>query len=159
MYPKVKMTDLARPPVDDTSSTKTIRLVDDKSYTGGGKSKRKSQSKDEIRKKLQGYIECDIAKIPLYSHCRYITWDKKNNRPKFCPGGMLTLKRDKYIVLTNGKMRWTVSRDFFDTNGNKIFSSRIFKKRDKNDDMEKELKKREGLIQKLYKLLQEGKQK
>ena len=68
---------------------------------------------------------------------------------------MLTLKRDKYIVLTNGKMRWTVSRDFFDKNGNKIFTSRIFKKRDKNDDMEKELKKREGLIQKLYKLLKE----
>ena len=72
MYPKVKMTDLGRPRVDDTSSTKTIRLVDDKSYTGGSKkSKRKSQSKDEIRKKLQGYIECEISKIPLYSHQIY----------------------------------------------------------------------------------------
>ena len=30
-----------------------------------------------------------------------------------------------------------------------------YSKRDKNDDMEKELKKREGLIQKLYKLLKE----
>mgnify|MGYP001307702137 CR=1 FL=1 len=153
MVQKMKMTDLARPKVE----IKSIRLVDDKSFQSGGNKQRKraSQSKDEIRKKLKGYIECDIAKIPLYSHCRYITWDKKNQKPKFCSGGMLTLKRDKYIVLTNGKLRWTVSRDFFDNNGNKIFSSRIFKKRDKNDDMEKELKKREGLIQKLYKLLKE----
>ena len=35
----------------------------------------------EIRKKLQGYIECSIPDIPLYSHCRYITWDKENKKP------------------------------------------------------------------------------
>ena len=154
MFKKIKINDLGRPP----STDKSIRLVDDKSYTGGGKSKKqkkKSQSKDEIRKKLQGYIECDIAKIPLYTHCRYITWDKDNKRPKFCPGGMLTLKRDKYIVLTNGRLRWTVSREFKDDDGNVFFRSRIFKKRDKNDNMQKELEKRDKLVQKLYKLLKD----
>tara|TARA_B100000902_G_scaffold377343_1_gene409464 strand:+ start:873 stop:1340 length:468 start_codon:yes stop_codon:yes gene_type:complete len=152
MFKKIKINDLGRPP----STDKSIRLVDDKSYTGGGKNKKqkkKSQSKDEIRKKLQGYIECDIANIPLYSHCRYITWDKDNKRPKFCQGGMLTLKRDKYIVLTNGRLRWTVSREFVDKEGNVYFRSRVFKKRDKTDNMQKELEKRDKLVQKLYKLL------
>lgn len=154
MFKKITINDLGRPP----STNKSIRLVDDKSYTGGGKSKKqkkKSQSKDEIRKKLQGYIECDIAKIPLYTHCRYITWDKDNKRPKFCSGGMLTLKRDKYIVLTNGRLRWTVSREFKDDDGNVFFRSRVFKKRDKNDNMQKELEKRDKLVQKLYKLLKD----
>jgi len=152
MFPKVKMTDLARP----KNNKKTIRLVDDKSYKKPKRTKTsRSQSKEAIRNKLKGYIECDISKIPIYSHCRYITWDKKNNRPKFCLGGMLTLKRDKYVVLKSGSLTWSVSRNCEDDKGNNIFTSRFFKKRDKNDDMSKELDKRERLIQKLYKLLKE----
>ena len=52
MFKKITISDLGRPPV----TNKTIRLVDDKSYQSGGKKTktRKSQSKDEIRKKLQG---------------------------------------------------------------------------------------------------------
>ena len=82
MFKKITITDLGRPPV----TNKSIRLVDDKSYQSGGKKTktRKTQSKDEIRKKLQGYIECSIPDIPLYSHCRYITCDKENKKPKFC---------------------------------------------------------------------------
>ena len=157
MFKKITITDLGRPPV----TNKSIRLVDDKSYQSGGKKTktRKTQSKDEIRKKLQGYIECSIPDIPLYSHCRYITWDKENKKPKFCLGGMSTLKREKYIILTNGKVRWSVSRHFYDDSGNIIFSSRIFKKRDKNDNMKRELEKRDKLVQKLYKLLKDGSDK
>jgi len=113
------------------------------------------QNKKDIKKKLKNYIEFPLNKIPIGSHCRYITWDKYKKRPKFCTGGVLKLKRDKFVVLGNGKVTWTVSRQFTDDHNNIIFSSRFFKIKGEQDKLNETIKNQNKIIQKLYKRLKE----
>jgi hypothetical protein len=70
---------------------------------------------DDIKDKLKNYIKVkDIASIPLYTHIRYI--EKKLNpltqkiEQKFRLGGYLINNKncDKYIVLSNGRLKWSV---------------------------------------------------
>ena len=87
----------------------TKRLTNDTNYK---KSIQKQMSPDEIKEKLQEYKPIDdINTVPLNSHIRYFTVDKNTGKKQFRLGGFLTKIEDKYIVLSNGKLSWSVQKD------------------------------------------------
>ena len=74
-------------------------------------------TEDEIEEKLEDYIEIeDIFKVPLNSHIRYYTLIPGKDgeiKKAFRLGGQLKNKdnADKYIILSNGKVTWTVQME------------------------------------------------
>ena len=83
------------------------RLGDD-SYKRPKKTLTDKLSAEEIKEKLEDYIEVeDISKVPLNTHIRYFTEkedkDKKKKIKVFRLGGFLVNKNnyDKYVVLSN----------------------------------------------------------
>ena len=74
-------------------------------------------TEEEIEEKLEDYIEIeDIFKVPLNSHIRYYTLIPGKDgeiKKAFRLGGQLKNKdnADKYIILSNGKVTWTVQMD------------------------------------------------
>jgi len=74
-------------------------------------------TEEEIEEKLADYLEVeDINKVPIGTHIRYYTLvpDYKGDIKKaFRLGGQLHNKdnADKYIILSNGKITWTVQMD------------------------------------------------
>lgn len=74
-------------------------------------------TEEEIDEKLEDYIEItDIKKVPINSHIRYFTLipdDKGQLKKSFRLGGFLKNKdnADKYIILTNNSVSWTVQID------------------------------------------------
>jgi hypothetical protein len=74
-------------------------------------------TQEEIDDKLADYIEIDdILKVPIGTHIRYYTLiaDKNGELIKaFRLGGQLKNKdnADKYIILSNGKVTWTVQTE------------------------------------------------
>ena len=108
-------------------NTKT--LSQDKSYNppSNGTYTSKIQNPEEIKKKLEGYKRVkDINKIPLGTHIRYITL--KENRERFTLGGFLIkIEKNKYIVLTNNTVRWSVQQHHY-RNEKRVFSTIFFAK-------------------------------
>lgn len=74
-------------------------------------------TEEEIDEKLEDYIEIeDIFKVPLNSHIRYYTLIPGKDgeiKKAFRLGGQLKNKdnADKYIILSNGKVTWTVQME------------------------------------------------
>jgi hypothetical protein len=74
-------------------------------------------TEEEIDEKLADYLEVeDIKKVPIGTHIRYFTLipDAKGEIKKaFRLGGQLHNKdnADKYIILSNGKVTWTVQME------------------------------------------------
>ena len=74
-------------------------------------------TEEEIEEKLEDYIEIeDIFKVPLNSHIRYYTLIPGKDgeiKKAFRLGGQLKNKdnADKYIILSNGKVTWTVQME------------------------------------------------
>jgi hypothetical protein len=88
----------------------TKRLTNDTNYNK--KSIQKQLSPDEIKEKLADYKPIqDINDVPLNTHIRYFSVDKKTGKKQFRLGGFLTKNEDKYIVLSNGKLSWSVQKD------------------------------------------------
>jgi hypothetical protein len=74
-------------------------------------------TEEEIEEKLADYLEVeDIKKVPIGTHIRYFTLvpnDKGEIKKAFRLGGQLHNKdnADKYIILSNGKITWTVQTE------------------------------------------------
>ena len=74
-------------------------------------------TEEEIEEKLADYIEVeDILKVPINSHIRYYTLIPGKDgelKKAFRLGGQLKNKdnADKYIILSNGTVTWTVQID------------------------------------------------
>jgi len=74
-------------------------------------------TEEEIEEKLADYIEVeDILKVPIGSHIRYYTLIPGKDgelKKAFRLGGQLKNKdnADKYIILSNGTVTWTVQID------------------------------------------------
>ncbi len=91
--------------------TSTKRLTEDTNYKKEGKSIQQTLSPNEIKEKLQEYTQIeDIGEAPLNSHIRYVTIDK-NGKKQFRLGGFLTKNENDYIVLSNGKLSWSVQKN------------------------------------------------
>lgn len=87
----------------------------EKRYKRPPLTKQEMLSYDQIKKLLKNYIrEDDIGKVPLGTHIRYIEQklDPVTNTidQKFRLGGYLINNKypDKYIVLSNGSLKWSV---------------------------------------------------
>lgn len=91
--------------------TGTKRLSADTDYKKTGKSLQQTLSPNEIKEKLQEYVQIeDIDEASLNSHIRYFTIDK-NGKKQFRLGGFLTKIDKDYIVLSNGKLSWSVQKN------------------------------------------------
>jgi len=96
---------------------KTVSISNDKKYTRPKHTMQDKITEEEINDILKDYIECDdITKIPIGTHLRYFitTTNKKGDTErKFRFGGFLKNKDncDKYIILTNNTISWSVQVD------------------------------------------------
>ena len=89
------------------------------------------QSRKEIEKKLDGYVEIeeeDVDNLQEGSFIRYIKWDAKTGGERFVTGGVLMRVNPEYLLI-KGKDNGTFSaqRYAYDKKGNKIFTTRFFK--------------------------------
>jgi len=77
------------------------------------KKEKKKLTQDEIEKQLDDYIEVkDLNTVPMGAHIKYFKKDNIGD-DKYRVGGFLMHKKGlpSYIVLTNGKINWSVQVD------------------------------------------------
>tara|TARA_B110000211_G_scaffold235020_1_gene308528 strand:+ start:7734 stop:8207 length:474 start_codon:yes stop_codon:yes gene_type:complete len=87
------------------------------------------QNKKSMKQKLKHYTRVvDIDTVPLNTHIRYVSLDKKLKQV-FRTGGILIKKHSKYIKLSNGTVQWSVQRYHYrDDQVDPIFKSVFFSK-------------------------------
>lgn len=114
------------------------RLTKDTNYKKVGKTFQESLSPNEIKEKLEDYTRVnDIDLVPLNTHIRYFTEDKKTGKKHFRLGGFLTKLDKDYIVLSNGQLSWSVQKK----------TSIFFAKNSSNNQNEKYDEKIQSLIE------------
>ena len=90
---------------------KTIKISNG-DYVKEGKSYQDKLTPDEVKDKLAEYSRVEnIDEIPINSHIRYFSIDPKTNKKSFRLGGFLTKIDKDYIVLSNGKISWSVQKN------------------------------------------------
>ncbi len=90
----------------------TKRLTSGTEYKKEGKSLQQTLSPNDIKEKLQEYSQLDnIDEAQLNSHIRYFTIDKKTGKKQFRLGGFLTKIDKDYVVLSNGRLSWSVQKN------------------------------------------------
>lgn len=88
----------------------------------------KMQDPKLFREKLKGYTAVDdIENVPMNCHMRYFTFNLKERRWKFRMGGVITYKHPKYIVLSNGRVSWSVQRKVYNDETNDIYETKFFR--------------------------------
>lgn len=137
--------------------TPTMRLSMSKDYMRPSKTTTdRMQSKDELKKYLKDYEQIpeeDVNFMTIGQLLRYISYDKKTRREIFRFGGLLK-KIDKEYVVLQGKngMTFSAQRYTYDDNGNKIHTTRFFKKHKPEEiikvEFEEALEKSEEVIDK-----------
>ena len=118
------------------------------------------QTDDAMLKKLEGYEEVDILeRVEFNTHVRYITL--KDGLPRFCLGGLIKRVFEKYVVLSNGTLTWSVQRHFYNDKNEVIFTTKFFKYISKDklnsiviDDQESEIQKLKEENEKLKGILE-----
>jgi hypothetical protein len=84
------------------------------------------QNDEDMLKKLEGYEEVDmLERVQFNTHVRYITL--KDGIPRFCLGGLLKRVFEEYVVLSNGKLTWSVQRYFYNDAKQIIFTTKFYK--------------------------------
>jgi hypothetical protein len=99
----------------------------------------------QIKELLENYVEIDdIKDVALDTHIRYFTKDK--GKKKFRTGGFLLnkAKSDKYIILTNRKISWSV-----DTKNSILFKALSAK--ELTEIHQVEISELKDVLKKLYK--------
>jgi hypothetical protein len=90
----------------------TKRLSRDKNYVNDN-SYQSTLSEEDIAKKLVDYVRVkseDVYRIPLGTHIRYFSVDKKTGKRQFRLGGVITKfdPEKKFLVCSNGTLSWSV---------------------------------------------------
>lgn len=91
----------------------TTRLSRDTQYKKNDNSYQANLTASDIKEKLAEYKQIDtidINSIPLNTHMRYFTFHPQTGEKQFRLGGFLTKIDDEYVVLSNGKMSWSVQK-------------------------------------------------
>ena len=128
-----------------SSNSQPIKRSTQDNYKRPKKTFQDKLTPKQIQELLVDYVEIDnIKDVPIDTHIRYFVKDK--NRKLFRTGGFLLnkAKADKYIILTNKKISWSV-----DTKKSILFRKLSGKELTEihNDEVD-ELK---SIIKKLYK--------
>jgi hypothetical protein len=115
-----------------------------KRLTRENKSYQETLSPADIKKKLEEYQQVDnIDDVKLNTHIRYFTFNPTNGKKQFRLGGFLTKIDEKYVVLSNGKLTWSVQKK------NTVFFMKVSFSELKQEIIEKTSKKYENEISKL----------
>lgn len=90
----------------------TKRLSRDKNYVADN-SYQSTLTEEEIAKKLVDYVRVkteDVYKIPIGTHIRYFSVDKKTGKRQFRLGGVINKfdQEKKFLVCSNGTFSWSV---------------------------------------------------
>jgi len=88
----------------------TKRLSRDKSYTKPEQTYQSSLTNSQIKEALKEYKKvADILQVPINTHLRYFTTDKKGEK-SFRLGGSLSKigSNKQYVILSNGTFSWSV---------------------------------------------------
>ena len=115
------------------------------------------QNNTKMAEKLQGYERVfDISDVSKNTHVRYVTL--KEGKQRFCLGGLLKFNDDpRFVILSNGRHQWSVQRHHFKKpykDGDKpIFDTVFFKAISNEEKLEKIVKEKDDLINKLKKKL------
>ena len=115
----------------------TTRLSRDTTYKKKNNSYQNNLSPNEIKKKLEEYQQVDdVFNLELNTHLRYFTIDKSGKK-QFRLGGFLTKinKENKYVILSNGKLSWSVQIE------NSVFFKKVSFSELKQEIIEKTAKK------------------
>lgn len=116
------------------------------------------QTQEEMEKRLVDYERVtNIENVKKGSQIRYVTMDKEGNQA-FRVGGKLIKVEPEYIMLTNGRMYWSVQRYHYenedhDEDDEPIFETIFWRKISKVEKLTAELKEKNKLIQKLTKFI------
>ncbi len=137
------------------------RLSRDTGYKPTGLTYQQKLSNEEIENKLIDYVKVkssDINKIPLNTHIRYFSINPKTGEKQFRLGGNLIKIEEKYIVLSNGQLSWSVQ-----LNNSTIYKKMLTKEliEDTKINTAKELlknNKMEGINSQMDQLLRENKE-
>jgi len=118
------------------------------------------QTNASMAEKLKNYERVeDIEDVNLNTHVRYVTW--KDNKQRFCLGGLLTKIHKKYVILSNGTFSWSVQRYHWDQNNEDpdqepIFETAFFKilsNRQLKDKQEKIIDEKNQEIERLSNII------
>ena len=94
----------------------------------GGTLTDRLQDPDEYKKKLQGYVEVDnIDHVPERTHVRYFVYDTKRQAWMFRTGGIIRLKHPDYVILSNGRVSWSVQKEKYDEATGDVWETKFFK--------------------------------
>lgn len=86
------------------------------------------QDPDEYRKKLQGYVEVEnIDHVPERTHVRYFVYDTTRHKWLFRTGGVIRLKHQDYVILSNGRVSWSVQKEKHDKDTGDVWETKFFK--------------------------------
>jgi hypothetical protein len=114
------------------------------------------QSNSKMKEKLINYERVDdIDDVPINTHVRYVTL--KDGSQRFCLGGFLTRKHSKYVVLSNGKLSWSVQRYHWlgnDKSNEPDFETIFFRILSKEDKQNKIIEKQQNEILKLKQFIE-----
>lgn len=104
------------------------------------------QNKQSMKQKLKNYTRADdIDNVPLHTHIRYVSLDKKFKQV-FRTGGILIKKHAKYIKLSNGKVQWSVQRFHYrDGQTEPIFKTVFFSIKPRESEPEPERESTSGV--------------
>lgn len=130
--------------MNNTSSTK--RLTKNDGYKRPKQTMQSKLTPDEIKNKLKFYTQVDdIKNVPIRKHVRYFTITN-DGKQLFRLGGFLQKKdHPDYVVLSNGKNRWTVQ-----TNSSIFFKKMTIEELD--EEHQKEINKLNEKIRLLEKI-------
>ena len=107
------------------------------------------QSNIEMQKKLKNYIRVDdIEDVNINTHVRYVTL--KEGKQRFCLGGLLKKIHNKYVVLSNGTLTWSVQRYHWDDPSKEpVFETVFFRILSKDEQQQKIIREQQEEIEKL----------
>ena len=111
-----------------TNTIKTIPLSKTE-YNRPHKTKTDTYQDPKLfKEKLKGYTAVDdLDMVPMNCHMRYFTFNLKEHRWKFRMGGVVTFKHPKYIVLSNGRVSWSVQRKVYNDETNDVYETKFFR--------------------------------
>lgn len=117
------------------------------------------QTNSKMKEKLINYERVDdIDDVVINTHIRYVTL--KDGVQRFCLGGFLVRKHSKYVVLSNGKLSWSVQRYHWiqggggtNTEQEPDFETIFFRILSNNDKKNKMIEKQQEEIEKLKNMI------
>ncbi len=99
------------------------------------------QKRHKIEEQLKDYVEInndELESLKMNTHIKYIGYDINKKKELFRLGGILRKILPEYIIL-QGKYRFSVQRNTYDSSGKIIHKTRFFKPIHKDEILQNEL--------------------